>query len=84
MIAVTAPRKRSEMIVEGEYAFTTRNFEQISSLLRAHSGIALTDAKATLVYSRLAKRIRKLGLRDFDEYCALVETPDGAGERGEI
>ena len=84
MNALAAPRGRAELIVEGEYAFTARNFAQIASLLRAHSGIALTDAKATLVYSRLAKRIRKLGLHDFDEYCALIETPAGAGERGEM
>ncbi len=84
MIVAAVPRRRSETLVEGEYAFTVRNFEQIVALLRAHSGIALTDAKATLVYSRLAKRIRKLGLRDFDEYCGLVETAQGASERGEM
>jgi chemotaxis protein methyltransferase CheR len=84
MMSAAIPRKRSEVIVEGEYAFSARNFQQIANLLRSHSGIALNDAKATLVYSRLAKRIRKLGLRDFDEYCALVETPEGAGERAEM
>ena len=84
MTPLAAPRKRAEALVEGEYAFTSQNFERIASLLRAHSGIALTDAKATLVYSRLAKRLRKLGLPDFDHYCAFVETPEGAGERTEM
>lgn len=79
-----ATRGRSDALVEGEFAFRRRNFEKIAAMLRAHSGIALTDAKATLVYSRLAKRIRKLGLSDFDEYCALVDSAEGASERGEM
>lgn len=71
-------------MIEGEFALTTRNFEQIASFLYAQSGIVLTEAKATLVYSRLAKRVRKLGLADFDEYCVYIETPEGAGERNEM
>lgn len=84
MNALAAPRRRSEPLIEGEYLFTARNFEAIATFLRAETGIALTEAKATLVYSRLAKRLRKLGLADFDAYCAYVQTPDGAGERNEM
>ncbi len=84
MTQAALPRKRSETIVEGEYAFSARNFQHIASILRGQSGIAMNEEKATLVYSRLAKRIRKLGLRDFDEYCALIESKEGAGERGEM
>jgi chemotaxis protein methyltransferase CheR len=84
MNAVASPRRRSESIHEGEYTLTRRNFEQIVSTLRAQSGISLTEAKAPLVYSRLAKRLRKLGLRDFDEYCDFVESEGGAAERGEM
>lgn len=84
MTAQAAPQRRSKSLVEGEFPFTARNFEEIASFLRAQTGIALSDAKATLVYSRLAKRVRKLGLLDFDAYCALVKTAEGAGERGEM
>lgn len=82
--APAATQRRSKSLVEGEYAFTARNFEQIATFLRANTGIALSNAKATLVYSRLAKRVRKLGLPDFDAYCALVESAAGIGERGEM
>lgn len=82
MSAVASPRARP--LIEGEYAFTARNFEQIASYLKEETGIALTEAKATLVYSRLAKRIRKLGLASFDDYCAYVISPAGAGERTEM
>jgi chemotaxis protein methyltransferase CheR len=79
-----AQSSRTRPLIEGDYAFTQRNFEQIASFLREETGIALTEAKATLVYSRLAKRIRKLGLGSFDEYCAYVTNPDGAAERTEM
>ncbi|MEQ1707880.1 MAG: protein-glutamate O-methyltransferase [Terricaulis sp.] len=84
MSVAAAPRKRSEPLIEGEYAFTAKNFEQIASFLRSQSGIVLNEAKATLVYSRLAKRVRKLGLQSFDEYCEFIETPAGASERNEM
>lgn len=48
------------------------------------AGIALSEAKANLVYSRLAKRIRKLGLEGFNEYCTLIEAPHGEEERKEM
>lgn len=75
-------RKRSDVLVEGEYELTRRNFEYIAGELRAQSGIFMQDGKAALVHSRLAKRLRKLGVATFDDYCALVETEAGAAERG--
>ena len=76
-----AASPRSRTLIEGEYALTQRNFDQIAAFLKEETGIALTQTKATLVYSRLAKRIRKLGLASFDEYCAFAVSPSGAGER---
>ena len=84
MSSAAIPTARSRSLVEGEYHFTARNFEQIARFLRRETGIALNEAKATLVYSRLAKRLRKLGIASFDHYCAYVETEDGAGERNEM
>jgi chemotaxis protein methyltransferase CheR len=81
-LAATAQRsKRSTLLVEGEFAFTAADFAQIAALLHQDSGIHLSDAKATLVYSRLAKRLRKLGVPSFAEYIALVTGPDGLEER---
>jgi len=67
--------------VGGEFAFTDADFKQIAAILYADSGIHLPDTKATLVYSRLAKRLRAIGLRSFKEYCALVSGAEGIGER---
>ena len=49
--------------------------------MHSDSGIVLADSKVNLVYSRLAKRLRTIGLRSFHEYCALIESEDGADER---
>ena len=72
---------RSAPLVEGEFLFTEEDFKTIAAVLHADSGIYLPAAKATLVYSRLAKRLRALGLRLFSEYCELVTGPEGQQER---
>jgi chemotaxis protein methyltransferase CheR len=53
-------------------------------MIYADAGIYLNDTKASLVYSRLSKHIRNLGLAGFREYCALVSSPDGAAARREM
>ncbi|MCA6285497.1 protein-glutamate O-methyltransferase [Phenylobacterium sp.] len=70
-----------DSLVEGEYSFTGDDFRRISALIYEQAGIALTEAKASLVYSRLAKRLRALGLSTFAEYCALIDSPAGDDER---
>ncbi len=76
-----APAGRRQRLVEGEFAFTAEDFRQIAAILHAHAGIALNEGKAALVYSRLAKRLRALGLRSFRDYCALIEGAEGVDER---
>ena len=68
-------------LVEGEFVFTAEDFRHIATVLHAHAGIALSEGKAALVYSRLAKRLRALGLRSFRDYCALIEGVEGVDER---
>lgn len=67
--------------MEGEFLFTEEDFKRIASFLKEASGIHLQEAKATLVYSRLAKRLRKVGMRTFHEYLSFIATPSGAEER---
>jgi chemotaxis protein methyltransferase CheR len=56
----------------GDFAFTTEDFNRIAALLQKESGIHLQESKASLVYSRLAKRLRALHIESFHEYCKLV------------
>ena len=66
---------------DGEFAFTEADFNTIAAILRADAGIMLTHSKASLVYARLVKRIRALGMDDFATYCAFVTGDVGAAER---
>lgn len=75
---------RARPMVDGEFPLTVEDFRAIAAMLHADAGIALPEAKATLVYSRLAKRLRALGLRSFREYRALVAGSDGSGERRQM
>src|SRR6202035_1991121 len=58
---------------EREFELTDSEFKRLRELVHARTGIALSDAKRELVYGRLARRLRKLKLTSFAEYCRLVE-----------
>ena len=75
------PAQRKESLGSGEYVMTAEDFRRITAMLHADSGIVMNDSKATLVYSRLAKRLRSLGLENFRAYCVLVAGADGLDER---
>jgi chemotaxis protein methyltransferase CheR len=77
---MTPPEQRRERLVEGEFHFTAEDFRRIAAALHAASGIALPESKATLVYSRLAKRLRTLGIESFRDYCALIAGVEGIDE----
>jgi chemotaxis protein methyltransferase CheR len=71
----------SEPRVSGEFPMTDKDFRQISAIMHAETGVLLDASKTNLVYSRLAKRLRLLRLPNFSEYCGLIESPQGGGER---
>lgn len=78
--SVPAPRARclvvvyvSELAPDREFKFTRADFEQVRTLLYRHVGISLNDGKEPLVYSRLGRRLRALGLRSFSAYLERLE-----------
>jgi len=79
--AVRSRDGRGRALVEGEFLFTTDDFTAIARMLYDDAGIALTESKASLVYSRLAKRLRALGIESFHDYCRLVAGAEGVSER---
>lgn len=60
----------------GEFAFSDANFREIARIAKEEAGIDLPQSKATLVYSRLAKRLRALGISTFSDYCTAVREND--------
>lgn len=62
-----------------EFAFTTRDFDRVRAMIHRRAGIALADSKQEMVYSRLARRLRAIGMRSFQTYLdALDDRPDNA------
>jgi chemotaxis protein methyltransferase CheR len=61
-----------------EFELTDSEFKRLRELVHARTGIALSEAKRELLYGRLARRLRKLKLTSFAEYCRLVETDESA------
>lgn len=68
-------------LTEDGYAFTDEDFEMISNLAHSEFGLFLPAPKKTLVYSRLARRVRDLKLDDFKAYCDLLEDERNLNER---
>ncbi len=58
---------------EREFKFTTDDFNFLRKLSNEHSGIQVPDERFDMFYSRLSKRVRKLGLTNFKEYCHYLE-----------
>jgi chemotaxis protein methyltransferase CheR len=67
-----------------EFAFTRRDFDFLRRLANERTGIVVSDDKFDMFYSRLARRLRHLGLRDFAAYCELLRSAAGAGEMPEL
>jgi len=53
--------------------FSDGEFKDLSKLIHKEIGIALADNKKSMVYRRLAKRIKELSLKSFSDYIRLVE-----------
>ena len=56
-----------------EFAFSAEHFRRISERVYAFSGIRLPEAKREMVYARLARRLRSLGISSFDDYLRFLE-----------
>jgi len=59
-----------------EFVFSCRDFAEVRKMIYDHAGIALTEAKEDMVYSRLARRLRATGLKRFQDYLALIRSGD--------
>lgn len=76
MTAVIAQARR-----ETDFRFTDADFDTIARHVHRQFGLHLTPTKKDLVYSRLIKRLRQLGMTDFSAYCSLITSADGEAEQ---
>ncbi|MBU2985447.1 protein-glutamate O-methyltransferase [Saccharophagus degradans] len=66
-----------------EFPMSMANFETIKRIAMEWTGISLSDHKRNMIYGRLSRRLRALGLSDFSQYCSLLETAP-ASEKSEF
>ncbi|TJZ69777.1 CheR family methyltransferase [Chitiniphilus eburneus] len=59
-----------------EFAFTEQDFDKIRKMIYDYAGIALSPTKHDMVYGRLAKRLRALNLKTFNDYLHVLERGD--------
>ncbi|WP_300298589.1 protein-glutamate O-methyltransferase CheR [Ferrovibrio sp.] len=65
-----------------EFNFSKGDYDFLRSMLKEKTGIELGPTKHNMVYARLAKRLRKLGMTSFRQYIEFIATPEGSGELG--
>lgn len=63
-----------------EFEFTAHDFERVRALIYRRAGIALADSKQEMVYSRLARRLRSIGMMSFAAYLDALEQNRDAEE----
>lgn len=63
-----------------EFTISDQEFRLFQDLVKAHTGIALTEHKRNLVCSRLSKRLRGLGLTSFQRYYDYLNAEAGEAE----
>jgi chemotaxis protein methyltransferase CheR len=69
---MTARTTSSWRAAAGVPDLTEDEFERLRALIRHHTGIHLNASKKALLYGRLSRRIRELGLRGFADYLRSV------------
>lgn len=60
-----------------DFEFTDDDFERVRELIQSHAGIHLGQNKRAMVYSRLGRRLRKLGIVSFREYLERMQSGSG-------
>jgi chemotaxis protein methyltransferase CheR len=56
-----------------EFPFSAEHFRVISERVYRFSGIRLPEGKREMVYARLARRLRSLGIASFDDYLTFLD-----------
>ena len=74
----------TEFSSEIEATLGEREFRFLAQLVYDTAGIVVGPHKRNMVFSRLVRRLRDLGLSTFPAYCAFVQSPEGADEMGPL
>ncbi len=65
---------------QGTTSMSAHDFTRLSTFIHREFGIKMTEAKKTMLEARLQKRLRRLGLTGFTDYCDYLFSPKGQEE----
>ena len=74
------PERHNKLDAVKEFEFTTHDFERVRTMIYRRAGIALAESKQEMVYSRLARRLRAIGLTSFATYLDTLDREDAGQE----
>ena len=63
-------------VYDREFTFSEKDFKYIRDLISDRTGIVLAEHKVDMVYGRLSRRLRELGLPSFDQYLSSLENDE--------
>lgn len=70
----------TEAVAGRDLLLTDEDFERVRRLIHERAGIALAVHKKEMVYSRLARRLRMMGMKAFNPYLNLLDGHPDASE----
>lgn len=76
----TSPHIATASSAGPDFLLTDHDFSKIRTLIHQRAGIALGAQKRQMVYSRLSRRLRELGLKEFSTYLSFLEADPNGGE----
>ena len=76
------PNGQSSLLLQmtQRLALSDAHFRRICQLIYQRAGIVLADHKRDMVYNRLVRRLRTLGLDDFGRYLGMLEANPNSAE----
>ena len=74
------PTKKQDFFEEREFKFNEKDFNFIVDLIHEKTAIYIQPHKKNMIYSRIARRLRKLNLKTFEQYCNYLTSNSGDKE----
>jgi len=72
------------MLIPPEPKLSQQSYAYLADLVHRRSRIRLGADRQALVAGRLGQRLRTLGLASYEDYCRLLESPEGRDEIGAL
>ncbi len=70
----------SDNTPSNQATMSNKDFSRLKEFIYKECGINIVDSKKTMLESRLQKRLRRLNLKSFSQYCDYLFSPQGIEE----